>query len=73
MLCIMRLKREYKQGTFIKVKWYDRWQDEYEKPNNFRIAEGCVESNTCMNEVIVYNGHENNWYAVPTENIIQEF
>jgi hypothetical protein len=26
-----------------------------------------------MNEVIVYNGHENNWYAVSTKNIIKEF
>ena len=69
----MKLKREYKEGTFVKFKWYDRWQDEYERLDNFRITEGRVQSNTYLNEVIVYNGHENNWYAVPTENIIEEF
>ena len=69
----MRLKREYKAGTLVKFKWYDRWQDEFERPDNFRITEGCVKSNTFMDEIIVYNGHENNWYAVPTENIIKEF
>ena len=69
----MRLKRDYKIGTLLKFKWYDRWQDEYEKPNNFRIAEGRVESNTLMNEVIVYNGHEQKFYAVRNEHILKEF
>ena len=69
----MRLKREYKIGISIQFKWYNRWQDEYENPNNFEIKEGVVDSNTFLNDVIVFNRKENNYYSVPTENIVKEF
>ena len=68
----MRLKREYKKGTFVKFKWYDNWRDEFDRQDNFKIGEGRIECNTCMDEVIVFNGHENKWYAVSTEDIIKE-
>ena len=54
----MRLKRDYKIGTLLRFKWYDNWRDEFERPDNFRVIEGTVDSNTFMDEVIVYNGHE---------------
>ena len=69
----MRLKRDYKIGTLISFKWYDNREDEYNNPNNFRTVEGFVEENLFLNAVIVYNGHENKWYGVPTENIIKEY
>ena len=69
----MRLKREYKEGTFVKFKWYDNWRDEFTNSDNFRFVEGRVQENTFLNEVIVYNGHENKFYAVPCENIVKEF
>lgn len=69
----MRLKREYKIGTPIYFKWYYDWKDEYENPNNFEIKEGVVDSNTFLNDVIVFNRKENNYYSVPTENIVKEF
>lgn len=69
----MKLKRDYKIGTLLKFKWYDNWRDEFVRPENFRIIEGVVDSNTFMNEVIVYNGHENKLYAVRNERILKEF
>jgi hypothetical protein len=69
----MRLKREYKIGISIQFKWYNRWQDEYENPNNFEIKEGVVDSNTFFNNVIVFNRKENKYYSVQTENIVKEF
>ena len=69
----MRLKREYKIGISIQFKWYNRWQDEYENPNNFEIKEGVVDSNTFLNDVIVFNRKENKYYSVQTENIVKEF
>ena len=32
-----------------------------------------VDSNTFMDEVIVYNGHEQRFYAVRNEHILKEF
>ena len=70
----MRLKRDYKEGTFVKFKWYDNWRDEFENPNNFKVIEGHIEVNEyAFNEVIVHDGHENKFYAVPCENIVKEF
>ena len=46
----MRLKRDYKIGALLRFKWYDNWRDEFERPENFRIIEGVVDSNTFMNE-----------------------
>lgn len=69
----MRLKRDYRKGTLLQFKWYERWQDTFESPNNFRVIEGIVDSNTFMDEVIVYNGHENKYYAVRSEDIIKVF
>ncbi len=69
----MRLKRDYKIGALLRFKWYDNWRDEFERPENFRIVEGVVDSNTFMNEVIVYNGHEQKFYAVRNEHILKEF
>ena len=70
----MKLKRDYKKGTLISFKWYYHdYRDQYENPSRYIVLDGIVEDNTVLNEVIVYNGHENNWYAVPTENIIKEY
>ncbi len=69
----MRLKREYKIGTPIQFKWYYVWKDKYENPNRFEIIEGVVDSNTFLNDVIVFNRNENKYYSVPTENIVKEF
>lgn len=69
----MRLKRDYKIGELLRFKWYDNWRDEFERPENFRIIEGMVDSNTFMDEVIVYNGHEQKFYAVRNEHILKEF
>ena len=69
----MKLKREYKEGTLISFKWYDNWRDEMVNPNNFRVLEGIIETNTVLDEVIVFNGHENKYYAVPTACIIKSF
>lgn len=69
----MRLKRDYKIGALLRFKWYDNWRDEFERPENFRIIEGVVDSNTFMNEVIVYNGDEKKFYAVRNEHILKEF
>ena len=69
----MRLKREYKIGISIQFKWYNRWQDEYENPNRFEVIECVVDSNTFLNDVIVFNRKENKYYSVPTENIVKEF
>lgn len=69
----MRLKRDYKIGTVLQFKWYDNWRDEYENPNNFRIVEGVVDANEFFNEVIVYNRHEQKFYAVRNEDILKEF
>ena len=69
----MRLKRDYKIGALLRFKWYDNWRDEFERPENFRIIEGVVDSNTYMNEVIVYNGHEQKFYAVRNKHILKEF
>jgi hypothetical protein len=69
----MRLKRDYKIGTLLRFKWYDNWRDEFERPDKFRIIEGMVDSNTFMDEVIVYNGHEEKYYAVRNEYILKEF
>ena len=69
----MRLKRDYKIGTLIKFKWYDNWRDEYENPDNFRVEEGIVQDNTYLDDVIVYNGHNETTYAVPNHNILRVF
>ena len=69
----MRLKREYKIGISIQFKWYYDWKDEYENPNRFEVIEGVVDSNTFLNDVIVFNRKENKYYSVQTENIVKEF
>lgn len=69
----MKLKREYKEGTSISFKWYDNWRDEMVNPNNFKVLDGIIETNTALDEVIVFNRHENNYYAVPTAYIIKSF
>ena len=70
----MTLKRDYKIGTLISFKWYDNWRDQFNNPNNFRIIDGIIDGNySILNQLIVFNGHENNWYSVPTENIIKEY
>ena len=69
----MKLKRDYKIGTLLQFKWYDKWRDEYENPDNFRVIEGTVDSNTTMDEVIVYNAYERKFYAVRNEYILKEF
>ena len=69
----MKLKREYKKGILITFKWYDNWRDMIVTPDNFTVLEGIIESNTALDEVIVFNGHENKYYAVPTANIIKSF
>jgi len=65
----MRLQRTYKQGTLIKFKWYDDWNIR----DSFRVIEGIVQENTFLNEVIVYNGHDDMTYCVNTDEIIESF
>jgi hypothetical protein len=65
----MKLQRTYKQGTLIKFKWYDDWNNR----DSFRVIEGIVQENTFFNEVIVYNGHEDMTYCVSTDEIIESF
>ena len=69
----MKLKRDYKSGTLLQFKWYDNWKDEFENPDNFRVLEGTVESNTVMDEVIVFNKHDKMFYGVRNEYILKEF
>jgi hypothetical protein len=71
----MRLKRDYKIGALLRFKWYDNWRDEFVRPDNFRVIEGTVDSNAFMDrdEVIVYNEHEQKFYAVRNEYILKEF
>ena len=70
----MKLLIDYKKGTLVTFKWYERWQDVYEKPDNFTIGEGIVENTTVLgNNLIIYNGHENKYYAVRSEDIIKVF
>lgn len=69
----MKLKRDYKIGTVLQFKWYDNWRDQFERPENFRIVEGVVDINEFFNGVIVYNRHEQKFYAVRNEHILKEF
>lgn len=69
----MRLQRTYKKGTLIKFKWYDNYRDQLDNPSNFRVIEGIVQENTFLNEVIVYNGHDDMTYCVNTDEIIESF
>lgn len=69
----MRLQRTYKKGTLIKFKWYDNYRDQWDNPSNFRVIEGIVQENTFLNEVIVYNGHDDMTYCVNTDEIIESF
>ena len=66
----MRLKREYKVGIPIRFKWYYN-EDRYTNPNpQFVIKEGIVESNTCLNDVIIHVPQEDAYYCVLTIDII---
>ena len=51
----MRLKRDYKKGVFVNFKWYDRWQDEYEKLDKgiYRMKKVVYDGN--MNEITIYS------------------
>ena len=69
----MKLKRDFKVGTPIQFKWYDSWMDEVENPDNFKVLEGTIDSNTALDEVIVYNEYEKMFYAVRNEYILKEF
>ena len=69
----MRLQRTYKKGTLIKFKWYDNYRDQWDNPSNFRVIEGIVQENTFLDEVIVYNGHDDMTYCVNTDEIIESF
>lgn len=69
----MRLKREYKIGTPIQFKWYDSWNDKVENPDNFKVLEGTIDSNTALDEVIVYSEHEKMFFIVKNEYILKEF
>jgi hypothetical protein len=69
----MKLQRTYKKGTLIKFKWYDNYRDHLFNPSNFRVIEGIVQENTFLNEVIVYNGHDDITYCVNTDEIIESF
>ncbi len=69
----MKLKRDFKVGTSIQFKWYDNWMDEVENLDKFKVLEGTVDSNTAMDEVIVYNEHDRMFYAVRNEYILKEF
>ena len=66
----MKLKREYKVGTPIRFKWYYN-NDQYISPNSqFIVKEGIVDSNTFLNDVIIYCEKDNAWYSIPAENIV---
>ena len=68
---IMRLKREYKEGTSIRFKWYYNTEDRYTNPNaQFVIKEGIVDSNTFMNEVIIHVPQEDAYYCVLTSDVV---
>jgi hypothetical protein len=67
------IKHDFKVGTSIQFKWYDDWRDEFENPNNFKVLEGTIDSNTALDEVIVYNEHEKMFYAVGNEYILKVF
>lgn len=72
----MKLLIDYKKGTLVTFKWYERWQDAFFNTNNFRIIEGIIEESTMLDglyNLIVYNGHENKYYAVRSEDIIKVF
>ena len=72
----MKLLIDYKKGTLIEFKWYERWQDAFFNTSNFRIIEGIIEESTMLGNfynLIVYNGHENKYYAVRSEDIIKAF
>ena len=72
----MKLLTDYKKGTLVTFKWYERWQDAFFNTNNFRITEGIIEESTMIGNFfnfIVYNGHENKYYAVRSEDIIKVF
>lgn len=69
----MKLKRDFKVGTHIQFKWYDSWMDEVENLDNFKVLEGTIDSNTALDEVIVYNEYEKMFYAVRNEYILKEF
>jgi hypothetical protein len=72
----MKLLIDYKKGTLVTFKWYERWQDAFFNTNNFRVIEGIIEESTMLDglyNLIVYNGHENKYYAVRSEDIIKVF
>lgn len=72
----MKLLIDYKKGTLVTFKWYERWQDAFFNTNNFRIIEGIIEESTMLDglyNLIVYNGHENKYYAVRSEDIVKVF
>lgn len=72
----MKLLTDYKKGTLVTFKLYERWQDYFFNTNNFGIMEGIIEENTMIGNIfnfIVYNGHENKYYAVRSEDIIKVF
>ena len=72
----MKLLIDYKKGTLVTFKWYERWQDAFFNTNNFRTIEGIIEESTMLDglyNLIVYNGHENKYYAVRSEDIIKVF
>ena len=72
----MKLLIDYKKGTLVTFKWYERWQDAFFNTNNFRIIEGIIEESTMLDglyNLIVYNGHENKYYAVRSEDIVKAF
>lgn len=72
----MKLLTDYKKGTLVTFKWYERWQDAFFNTNNFRAIEGIIEESTMLDglyNLIVYNGHENKYYAVRSEDIIKVF
>lgn len=66
----MKLKREYKVGTPIRFKWYYNG-DQFTNPNpSYVIKDGCVDSNTCLDDVIIYNQEEDMYYCVLLSDVI---
>lgn len=66
----MRLKREYKVGTPIRFKWYYNG-DRFTSPNpQYTIKNGYVDSNTCLDDVIIHDPKEDVYYCVLTSDIV---
>ena len=65
----MKLRRFFKKGTKVRFKWYPNY-DQYTSINPLVVInEGYIESDTVLNDAIIYSPKEETYYCVPIRDI----